>query len=410
MADGTDPVAGETSTCQFELDGERICTNRALPGQTLCVCHSPNRSVKQDEGFVVEVNRMLSARNYSFRGFVFPPGFVGFGSREFDGPALFIRARFLGNAYFPRATFHDVAGFQEAVFEGDADFTNVRFQWNAFFSDVEFRKAANFRGMDCGRDLVFAPLVVKGDANLRGGSCRELADLSGATFEGQVDLSGFHFGRALHIRHVVFRSEVDMAMCQPPLSGTFEHVEVPRGEGETSYHFGMLLLERMGDRARAGDLFLKSRAHRSHRKQQERQDRTKALLSSFPLLKRASSPLACCWALLLSLPELLFFRWFLGYGERPWRVALNGLLIILVSGVVFASVPSQLVHADCSSRVMSLGEGIYFSVVTFVTLGFGDWHPRAGSFVAYIAMAEALIGAFLLAAFLVSLMRRYGRG
>jgi hypothetical protein len=50
-------------------------------------------------------------------------------------------------------------------------------------------------------------------------------------------------------------------------------------------------------------------------------------------------------------------------------------------------------------------DGLYFSVVTFATLGLGDVHP-AGDFGRFIAASEGLAGAFLTAVFVFSLGRR----
>jgi hypothetical protein len=53
-------------------------------------------------------------------------------------------------------------------------------------------------------------------------------------------------------------------------------------------------------------------------------------------------------------------------------------------------------------------DGLYFSVVTFATLGLGDVHP-AGDLGRFIAASEGLAGAFLTAVFVFSLGRRVTR-
>jgi flavodoxin len=62
---------------------------------------------------------------------------------------------------------------------------------------------------------------------------------------------------------------------------------------------------------------------------------------------------------------------------------------------------------DDAAFVPTLSESLYFSVVTFTTLGYGDYHPKQ----AYqtIAISEAFIGAFILAFFVVVVSRRLVR-
>jgi uncharacterized MnhB-related membrane protein len=56
-------------------------------------------------------------------------------------------------------------------------------------------------------------------------------------------------------------------------------------------------------------------------------------------------------------------------------------------------------------------DGLYFSTITFTTLGFGDMYPAYEHLLTRcIAMAEALSGACLMALFVVALSKRYSRG
>jgi hypothetical protein len=56
-------------------------------------------------------------------------------------------------------------------------------------------------------------------------------------------------------------------------------------------------------------------------------------------------------------------------------------------------------------------DGLYFSVTTFTTLGFGDMYPDQHHLLTRcVAMGEALCGASLMALFVVTLSKRYSRG
>jgi len=54
-----------------------------------------------------------------------------------------------------------------------------------------------------------------------------------------------------------------------------------------------------------------------------------------------------------------------------------------------------------------VGEAFHFSVVTFTTLGYGDFEPKPRW--RWLADLEAVLGAALLATFVVCLTRKYMR-
>jgi hypothetical protein len=112
-------------------------------------------------------------------------------------------------------------------------------------------------------------------------------------------------------------------------------------------------------------------------------------------------------------------RWIMRYGDSPWRVLATSLVIILVFALLFpltggiqetqgeTSITYALENPETAptwwiSRV--LFKSVYFSVVTFATLGYGDIQP-IGLIARLLAGLEALLGA-LLAALLVFVLSR----
>jgi hypothetical protein len=101
-----------------------------------------------------------------------------------------------------------------------------------------------------------------------------------------------------------------------------------------------------------------------------------------------------------------------GYGERPQRTLALALAVIVTSALAYPAA-GGLVTGEEVVRYGSHGlhaalDGLYFSVVTFATLGLGDVHP-AGDLGRFIAASEGLAGAFLTAVFVFSLGRRVTR-
>ncbi|NPA47181.1 MAG: voltage-gated potassium channel [Thermococci archaeon] len=92
----------------------------------------------------------------------------------------------------------------------------------------------------------------------------------------------------------------------------------------------------------------------------------------------------------------LIYRLTSSYGESPWRVFTFTLLIVMAYSVLYW-VLGALGRA-------SPVECLYFSVVTFTTVGYGDVVPLP----AYrmLAASEAFIGAFLMAFFVVVMSRK----
>jgi hypothetical protein len=100
------------------------------------------------------------------------------------------------------------------------------------------------------------------------------------------------------------------------------------------------------------------------------------------------------------------------YGERPGRVA--GVSAVLVAACA-AAYPALggLDTGDGTATYAAEGvgavvDGLYFSVVTFATLGLGDVRP-VGDVARILAASEAVAGAFLTALFVFSLGRRVAR-
>lgn len=106
------------------------------------------------------------------------------------------------------------------------------------------------------------------------------------------------------------------------------------------------------------------------------------------------------WSLwLTNLSEYLksIIYWLLiGYGEKPVRVAVIAAAVMLCYAAAY--------YALNAISDPTFADALYFSVVTFTTLGYGDVLPRS-SF-RLLAVSEALAGVVLSGLFLFALSRR----
>lgn len=102
-------------------------------------------------------------------------------------------------------------------------------------------------------------------------------------------------------------------------------------------------------------------------------------------------------------------RWFTGYGNRPLRVIYTSLGVILLWGFLYPAVGAlrhtnqSVVYTLTTGGSLSLEyiihviiKSVFFSAVTFTTLGYGNIYP-VGTSGEYLASIEALLGSVLMA-------------
>jgi len=113
-----------------------------------------------------------------------------------------------------------------------------------------------------------------------------------------------------------------------------------------------------------------------------------------------------------------FFSWLMeiatGYGEKPYRIIGFSCGIILAYSIIFGLLgirhssglflrfsPGLSLWGNCEVFFNAM----YYSVVTFTTLGYGDFTPLGIGKVA--AMTEAFSGAFLISLFVITVYKHY---
>ncbi|MFA0569498.1 ion channel [Vibrio gallaecicus] len=118
------------------------------------------------------------------------------------------------------------------------------------------------------------------------------------------------------------------------------------------------------------------------------------------------------------LPRYSFHRfisklvdYFCGYGESPLRVVLFSIVLIITCAVAYFFLDTTITsNTDTSAPYFLLLEffnALYFSVVTFTTLGYGDISPVG--IARFIAAVEAFMGSFIMALFVVVFVKKMTR-
>ena len=104
-----------------------------------------------------------------------------------------------------------------------------------------------------------------------------------------------------------------------------------------------------------------------------------------------------------------------GYGEKPERIVLFSAFFIFICSLFYFGFGinggSDVIQLNLSlpwtANVYAWLECLYFSVVTFTTLGYGDLSPLGPS--RFFAAMEAFIGSFSLALFVVVFVKKMTR-
>ncbi len=92
------------------------------------------------------------------------------------------------------------------------------------------------------------------------------------------------------------------------------------------------------------------------------------------------------------------------YGERPFDVLKMGFFVIILFAAIFFVTDSIQGAEPNLSAESFFKDYVYFSAVTFTTLGYGDLKPEG--WIRLCAAFEAILGAFFMAYFVITWSRK----
>lgn len=292
----------------------------------------------------------------------------------------FDRAQFHGLTHFTAARIHEGAVFNEATFHADVSFGGTEFRYHASFEGTIFKGSA-----------VFAQATFRNWASWRGARFDGIAQFVLATFESNVNFAGARFAWFVDFSGASVHQGKDILFDLPPKALAFWKLRqgtVPFAsseQGETAYRLAKEAAQSRGDYRRAGEYHYAEQCAIGHRNR-----------------KRHGRKV---W---LWLPELLFARGIFGYGERPSHALAASIGVILLFTALYLLLGGISPGADEHPTYSpTCAQCLYFSIVTFTTLGYGDFAPKPNF--RLLAGIEALVGAALIAVFIVGLTRKYMR-
>ncbi len=392
-------------TCQFKskLDPDYKCPEPPLEESEkgYCVFHEPKKD-KDIEKFNEGIKHKLKQKDYNFLGYWFPGGFLPVESIVMDATACFVDCIFKGNVYFKGAIFAGWADFVGTVFEGEVDFRGATFRSGANFVGTTFMKFVDFMGSifrpgtapepdsfwpeELGRVI---PIGEHAAAYFTLSIFKEFANFQATIFEGNVSFA-----------FAAFENDMNFA------EATFKKAIVLQGLETKSCH-------------PAEELFRKAKIgwHRQGNYVEEGE----AHYQEMDCIRRQKK-----WYVRYIWTNL-FHRLLHGYGEKPHRVILWAVAIVIACALLFMNfgigetrlfvenLPTYNIfkilfklHNLSWADLGNIGRYFYFSVVTFTTLGYGDLRP-VHPISHLISSIEAFTGMFMMALFVLTFGRKWRR-
>lgn len=376
-------------------------------------------------------------KHANFKGTTFG-GHAYFKGTTFKGHAYFYEATFEENADFSEATFEENTIFRKATFEVYTYFYKATFKGHAYFKGTTFGGHAYFKGATFSGDADFKGATFKGDANLKGATFRKNVSFREATFEGDVSFGEATFegdvsfgiktikkdmifsnalftqGKTLEINTLKIMNKVVIKFDNAYLENVY--LELILGK-KTLIYFNTkkilqnyvikgnqiknhILQEECKEFMQAKEVYLrlKNNFHSIGRYEDESW--------AFKKEKDMERKSNCHFKTLHKWLWSCFLNVIFGYGERPARVIMSAILIITLFAFLFMTSGISNVGIEHITS-NNFFDCMYFSTITFTTLGYGDFRPLEG-LGRILAGSEAFLGAIMMALFVYTFARRTG--
>jgi uncharacterized protein YjbI with pentapeptide repeats len=404
---------------ELETCGHFACERTDLYDEKHCIFHSHDIEGKKagfNETFWAEFERQQNdEEEYDFSGFVFP-GDISFEKKVIEKDISFYGAQFSGKTDFVAAQFSGEADFRYAQFSVKSE--NVKF-WQ-----VQFSGEARFMGAQFSCDADFVRSQFSGKTDFGNAQFSGKAYFGFAQFSGKTDFGKAQFSEMADFWYAKFSGEASFWKAQ--FSGEAKFVAA-QFSGEAK--FEGIHLEDPNKLIMTDTYFCDVRALFEYIEENKKKfnypDKTEFLpenfklklgegtLFNYPIIARKIQDDIYLLAFKDRYPRLYFLWWlFADCGRSIARWALWSMLFAVFFAFIFHNI-FYLNDLESFNRAnihdtwagLSL---IYYSVVTFTTLGFGDITPKAG-WLQFWVMLEVIIGYIMLGGLISILANKLAR-
>jgi len=359
--------------------------------------------------------------------------------------AIFDRATFeMGLVEFTGANFKGYTSFKGANFKGyNTSFKVATFEEDAFFSI----KGAIMGNMDFSGVKLFPGkklyLATKLDKQKDNASKWLAISFERAYFENvylELDLDTdvlIDFNQTILMNTKMKKNQIKNHVLQEEKKEFFQAKEIYLLLKNNFHSIGRYDDESWAFK-KEKDMDRKSHWFFSVKKEIEKDNEGKRLLALFKSGKNNSKIKEKNYSFFKWIFSNNFKNWFYsgvssiiyGYGEKPWNVIFSAGILIFIFALLFSLIgignpeiielKGTAIHqnsgniVDLASKgflknnpIRNFPDSLYFSLITFTTLGYGDFRPLEG-WGRILAGSEAFIGAFMMALFVYTFARRTG--
>lgn len=339
--------------------------------------------------------------NFQCTRFLGSMGNIDFRNSDFLGDANFKNVRFKPQTIFSHANFEGEAYFEGAVFKGGSDFPNYKgstsftgatFSEVARFNESEFIGNARFDGAVFQERTFFGRARFEKESNFDSGRFFEASEFKKVTFEGNASFRDVAFQRLTDFAEATFGGELSFA------NATFAHgISMIDAEESDPQKFNLLEAKQEGCRVQ----------RISYEQEAKKEEADHMFVEEMKARRKQKS---ICWRIL----EYLIADLSCSYGTSWVKVlGWSALLALLLFPTMFWGLANALsggiyITGAPLTAVTGWDGFLYYSLITFTTVGYGDLRP-IGRIFKMLSATESAIGVLLAALIIVVFARKWMR-
>ena len=322
----------------------------------------------------------------NFEGIVFEEN-AFFRNAIFEN-AAFLSTTFKGNANFRSAIFY-YANFKNSTFRSNANFRNVTFG-TVYFRSTKFNKFVSFRSTTFNKYANFKNAIFRGIVTFLYATL-----VPGKKLNIKAEGTGIIVFEQTNLENVFLDLNLDKGVLIDFTNVLLKNTKINKDQIEKH-----ILQEDRKKFFRAKEIYLllKNNFHSIGKYDDESW--------AFKKEKDMERKSNCHFKTLHKWLWSCFLNGIFGYGEQPGKVIISAISIILIFTFLFmiSGISDTSIGGFTSNNFIDC---VYFSVITFTTLGYGDFRPLEGCGRVF-AGTEAFIGALMMALFIYTFARRTG--
>lgn len=368
----------------------------------------------------------------------------------------FVGSVFYNDVDFRFSNLNNTADFAHCIFNGESNFGKIVYTQEALFEGCTFNKKASFRNSEINKETYFSNSIFNGTADFDLVKFLDYASFTGTkfnkrcifteikskqmdftetTFEGELDLSKsifkdnviFNFEKCNILKINNVKAYEDLVFTDYEKYPVINKLELTNASFKQSIHISWFkskirrAIENndLSSRHKANHFVILKEKFRNQGlykyedeayvafKQNEakanlEEEKNKLKESGSSLKNKLTKPFKLAYYHLKRFLHIILFDKMGGYGTKPANV-FRTMIITLALFTTFYMFPIAGFYQKFSfSNTFNC---IYFSLITFLTIGYGDIAPM-NNITRLVAGVEGFLGLFLMAYFTVAFARK----